>query len=83
MHDDPEKRGFDPEDYRATARFRGRRGLTLEQARKSIGKYVVYRPPGGPLETGIITSVNDEFVFVRYGADRGSKATRPQDLELE
>jgi len=23
MNDDPEERGFDPEDYRATARFRG------------------------------------------------------------
>jgi hypothetical protein len=24
MNDDPEKRGFDPEDYRATARFKGK-----------------------------------------------------------
>jgi hypothetical protein len=32
---------------------------------------------------GVITSVGIAAVFVRYGADVGSKATSPGDLELE
>ncbi len=32
-------------------------------------------------EDGVITSANDSMIFVRYGGDRGSKATRPEDLE--
>lgn len=57
--------------------------MTLGEARDAIGQVVVYRPGGGGLETGVVTSVGDAFVFVRYGADRHSKATRPEDLELE
>ena len=33
-------------------------------------------------EEGIITSWNDSFVLVRYGSDKGSKATRPEDLDF-
>ena len=49
--------------------------MTLDEARSLIGNAVVYRPLGGPVEQGVITSVNDYFVFVRYGADTHSKAT--------
>lgn len=27
-----------------------------------------------------LTSVNERYVFVRYGSDKGSKATSPKDL---
>jgi hypothetical protein len=50
-----------------------------------IGRAVVYngnRYPGGKLEEGVITSFNDYCVFVRYGADKGSKATSREDLEF-
>ena len=59
--------------------------LTLETAREGIGQGVVYQPPGYPegREVGVITSVGDRVVFVRYGADRGSKATSPNDLVWE
>lgn len=29
----------------------------------------------------MVTSVNDTYVFVRYGSDTHSKATRPEDLQ--
>jgi len=32
-------------------------------------------------EVGVVTSMNDSFVFVRYGTDTTSKATRREDLE--
>ena len=35
----------------------------------------------GALEEGVITSFNPAYVFVRYGADAGSKATLRKDLE--
>lgn len=31
-------------------------------------------------ELGRVTSINDEFVFVRYGNKTGSQATSPNDL---
>ncbi len=61
--------------------------LTLDQARSMIGRVVVYRPKPGymgrvaPAEQGVITSVNARYVFVRYGANPGSQATDPADLE--
>ncbi len=61
--------------------------MTLEEFRPLIGRRVVYLPSRrlhlGQLESGTITSVGDAFVFVRYGADLGSKATNAEDLELE
>jgi hypothetical protein len=56
--------------------------MTLDDARAHVGDGVVYRPAHGAREQGVITSVNDAYVFVRYGADQGSKATRPADLQL-
>lgn len=47
-----------------------------------IGRSVVYHEyPGAKPETGVITSFNDAFVFVRYGADIHSKATNSANLE--
>jgi hypothetical protein len=48
---------------------------------KDIGRGVVYTPyEGAPSEDGIITSVNERYVFVRYRHDIHSKATDPKDL---
>lgn len=55
--------------------------MTLETARKRIGSAVVYRPRPGVVEQGVITSVNDRYVFVRYGAQMTSQATSPSDIE--
>ena len=72
--------------------------VTLDEAEQHIGAKVIYRPPGwfgsAPAEEGVITEVRrpiptgaehyvgSGYVFVRYGSDTGSKATRPQDLRL-
>lgn len=60
--------------------------MTLEECRNNIGRLVTYIPfrscDQSLLETGTITSVNDKYVFVRYGNDINSKATRPEDLTL-
>jgi hypothetical protein len=56
----------------------------IEPTTSDIGRGVIYtgnRYPGGKLEEGVITSFNDYAVFVRYGADKGSKATSRADLE--
>ena len=56
----------------------------IEPTEADIGRKVVYtgnRYPGGKLEEGVVTSFNSRSVFVRYGADVGSKATSRQDLE--
>lgn len=55
--------------------------MTLDEARDNIGNKVIYYV-GFQHEEGVITSVNEIYVHVRYGADIGSKATRPEDLEL-
>lgn len=48
---------------------------------EDIGRGVVYMPGHGQTnEDGIITSVNDSYVFVRYAGDIHSKATRYEDL---
>ncbi len=57
--------------------------MTLQQAKAGIGRGVVYRPMVGSPESGVITSVNETFVFVRYGSNKQSAATRPEDLEFE
>lgn len=55
--------------------------MTLDEARASIGLLVVYRRQGQDPDQGVITSVNDRYVFVRYGSQVGSAATDPADLE--
>lgn len=57
--------------------------ITLDEARRNIGESVIYTQPHGvKTEDGVITSVGPQFVFVRYGNDRRSKATHPDNLEL-
>lgn len=56
--------------------------MTIEEARAHIGAGVTYNNRYGPYEEGVITSVSDSCVFVRYGSDVAGKATKPADLEL-
>lgn len=55
--------------------------MTLHEAREHVGHKVIY---SGPYlaEEGVITSVNDHYVFVRYGSDVHSKATSAAELTL-
>lgn len=54
----------------------------IEPTEKDIGRKVVYRAaPFMAPEEGVITSINNEFVFVRYGSNTTSAATRRKDLE--
>ena len=49
---------------------------------EDVGRSVVYTPyPGARAEDGVITSVNDDYVFVRYTGDQNAKATRYEDLQ--
>lgn len=46
-----------------------------------VGEKVIYRPyPKANAEEGIVTSINKQYVFVRYRGDFTSKATNPKDL---
>lgn len=60
--------------------------MTLQECKENIGKSVTYTPFEGCdkklLEYGVITSVNEKNVFVRYGRDLHSKATCPEDIKL-
>lgn len=47
-----------------------------------IGRKVIYRRPYCKVEEGFITSMNDHYVFVRYGAGDTSAATDPEDIEF-
>jgi hypothetical protein len=58
----------------------------IEPTEADIGRRVVYignRHPGGKLEYGVITHITSVYVFVRYGNERSSKATRREDLEWQ
>lgn len=58
--------------------------MTLDEARGLIGQQVVYRAPHiGQTEAGeqgVVTSVNDTYVFVRYGTHLTAQATPPERL---
>lgn len=56
--------------------------MTLEEAREHIEEGVVYTAAEGTVEDGVIVSVGEQFVFVRYGADKTAKATHPAALTL-
>ena len=57
--------------------------ISLESARRSLGKEVVYNAQGGgQTERGTIDSVNDAYVFVLYLGDRHAKATHPDSLDF-
>lgn len=53
--------------------------MTIDEARSHIGDGVVYLPTG---KDGVITSVNDNWVFVRYATVGTSQATDPTLLTL-
>jgi len=56
----------------------------IEPTNEDIGRAVNYvgnRYVGGEIERGVIISFSTNYVFVRYGSDRISKATRRVDLE--
>lgn len=50
--------------------------VTITEARERIGDAVIY----GDAEQGYVTSVNDRYVFVRFGAAAHGVACRPDDL---
>jgi hypothetical protein len=60
--------------------------LTIDEARASIGRSVLWRPPCGTAdsaEEGTITSVSDRWAFVCFGrAGTTSAATDPAELTL-
>jgi len=54
--------------------------------KKDIGRTVIFNhhsPVSLPIEAGVITSIGNMYVFVRYGSDLHSKATSPDNLEFE
>ena len=58
--------------------------ITLKEARNSISKSVIYKKGTPQEEAGIITSVNELFVFVRYSLyGDTSQATSPEDLDFQ
>lgn len=61
--------------------------MAIEPTEADIGRKVIYCPgptphprPFGLSEEGYITGFNEHYVFVRYGSDTGSKATRRDHL---
>ncbi len=57
----------------------------IEPTQNDIGRKVIYRErgdfPGRKVEEGVITSFNDHYVFVRYGAGVTPAATLRESLE--
>jgi len=47
-----------------------------------LGRGVVYRQGFSHAEDGVITSWNEAYIFVRYGALGRVMATRPDDLDF-
>jgi len=59
--------------------------VTLDEARDHVEAAVTYRPClhcEQGTEHGVITSVGEHFVFVRYGKTGTAKATNPAHLTL-
>jgi hypothetical protein len=56
--------------------------MTLDEGRRNIGSKVIYLSGHTPAEEGVITGVNDRYVFVRYGSQVTSAATPPSQLRL-
>ena len=61
------------------------RGITpipMTAQTSDIGRQVVYRAaPDFKAEEGVITSYNDDYIFVQYGDEVRSKATSRRDLD--
>ena len=56
--------------------------MTIDEARAHVGDGVLYRPPCGHTEEGVITRVSGTWVFVRFGSSPAAQVTDPADLEL-
>lgn len=54
--------------------------MTITQA--DIGRKVVYEDGYGFNDEGVVTNLNSNYVFVRYGSQCHSQATRYSDLSL-
>ncbi len=54
----------------------------IDPVEKDVGRSVCYVPPGSPCraEFGIITTITERYVFVRYDGEDAAKATRREDL---
>ena len=55
-----------------------------------LGRTVLYTPSAVSFphhmifqERGVVTSWNETYIFVRYGANQHSNATSPRDLEWD
>lgn len=46
------------------------------------GRHVIYTAHHGERESGVISSWNDRYVFVRYGMGSTAAATDPSQLEF-
>jgi len=46
------------------------------------GREVIYTAHHGATESGVISSWNETFVFVRYGRGSTAQATDPEQLEF-
>jgi len=56
--------------------------ISLEEARAGVGRKVRYNSQGADCEElGVVSSVNDSYVFVLYLGDRIAKATNPASLD--
>jgi len=58
----------------------------IEPTTDDVGRRVVYRPTWhaeARAEPGVITSISEAFVFVRYGLSGPGVATRREDLFWE
>ena len=57
----------------------------IKPKQEDIGRLVIYKKGTKKEESGIITSFNDSYIFVRYNIALGdqatSQATKPEDLE--
>ena len=58
----------------------GEDGLTVWWTDK-VGREVIFRYHHGEEQAGVVTSVNDRFVFVRFGST-GSESCDPLQLRL-
>jgi len=47
-----------------------------------IGRSVIFRYQHGEEQAGVVTSVNDRYVFVRFGSAIGSQSCDPRMLRL-
>jgi hypothetical protein len=55
----------------------------IDPTEKDIGRGVIYCQGKPWQESGVITSFNPSFVFVRYGSSRHGVATKREDLVYE